>query len=72
MRNRFIRALFAFLVIETGWLRAQSTAPSPDENPTMNTGALKAQIETGGSYSAESGNATRIIPDLHFPGAVGI
>ena len=73
MRNRFILALLAFsLVIGISRLRAQTTGPSPDENPTANTGALKAQIETGGSYSAESGNATRIIPDLHFPGAVGV
>jgi YD repeat-containing protein len=53
-------------------LNAQTTGPAPDQNPTANTGALKPQIETAGSYDAHSGNATRIIPDLRVPGAVGI
>ncbi len=73
MRNRSTLALLVFLlVLGTSAVRSQTPAASPDENPTANTGALKAQIETGGSYSAQSGNATRIIPDLHFPGAVGV
>ena len=74
MRNRFTFALaFSFLLtMGTSRLPAQTTPPNPDANPTANTGALKAQIETGGSYDANSGNATRIIPDLHVPGALGV
>ena len=45
--------------------------PTPDENPEGNTGALKSQVETGGSYDAHSGNASRIVNDLHVPGALG-
>jgi hypothetical protein len=33
---------------------------------------LKTQITTAGSYEAHSGNATRAVPDLHVPGALGI
>lgn len=47
------------------------TAPSPDEDPEGDTGALREQVETGGSYSAHSGNASRIVKDLHVPGALG-
>jgi hypothetical protein len=73
MRHRFRPILFGFFLIAAeSAVRAQTPVASPDENPTANTGALKAQIETGGSYSAESGNATRIIPDLHVPGALGV
>ena len=46
-------------------------APAPDDNPEGNAGALKSQIQTGGSYDASSGNATRIVNDLHVPGALG-
>jgi RHS repeat-associated protein len=48
--------------------------PDPEEkrdNPTGNTGALKGQIQTGGSYNAHSGNATRSVTDLQVPGALG-
>ncbi|HEV2841930.1 MAG TPA: RHS repeat-associated core domain-containing protein [Chthoniobacterales bacterium] len=72
MRNRLVPALafFSFfLPIGTGGLLAQ--APEPDRNPTGDTGALKAQVLTGGSYDAHSGNATRSITDLSVPGAVG-
>jgi RHS repeat-associated protein len=73
MRHRFRPILFGFfLAAAVRAVRAQTPVAGPDENPTANTGALKAQIETGGSYDAHSGNATRIIPDLHFPGAVGV
>ncbi len=74
MRIRIVLALaFSFLLgTGTSRLQAQMIGPGPDENPTANTGALKAQIETGGSYDAHSGNATRIIPDLHVPGALGV
>src|ERR1043165_5828037 len=42
-----------------------------DKNPEGNTGALKSQITTGGSYDAHSGNATRIVTDLSVPGGLG-
>ncbi len=73
MRNRVILALaFSFfpLALGPGGLLAQ-TNPEPDQNPTSNMGALKGQIETAGSYSAHSGNATRSITDLSVPGALG-
>ncbi|HEV2841675.1 MAG TPA: RHS repeat-associated core domain-containing protein [Chthoniobacterales bacterium] len=72
MRNRLIPALAcfsSFLAIGTAGLLAQ--APEPDRNPTGDTGALKAQVLTAGSYDAHSGNATRSITDLGVPGAVG-
>ncbi len=73
MRNRFILT-FAFsvffLVLGTGGLLGQVSG-EPDQNPASNMGALKAQIETAGSYSAHSGNATRAITDLSVPGALG-
>jgi RHS repeat-associated protein len=43
---------------------------TPDDNPEGNTGALKSQVTTGGSYDAHSGNATRVVTDLHLPGAL--
>ncbi|MEY2498645.1 MAG: hypothetical protein QOD12_2201, partial [Verrucomicrobiota bacterium] len=74
MRNRFTFALAFSVLLMVGISRlpAQTAPPGPDDNPTANTGALKAQIETGSSYDAHSGNATRIIPDLHVPGALGV
>jgi hypothetical protein len=73
MRNRFVPALALpfFWTLGMGGLRA-TQAPGSDENPTANTGALKAQIETGGSYDAHSGNATRAVTDLSVPGALGV
>lgn len=73
MRIRCVFALaFLFVFVPgRGHVQAQ-TLPTGDENPTANTGALKAQIETGGSYDAHSGNATRAVTDLHVPGAVGV
>lgn len=70
MRSRF--ALLCFFTIGIGSLLAQAPAPTPDENPEGNTGALKAQVMTGGSYDANSGNATRMVNDLHVPGALGV
>jgi RHS repeat-associated protein len=74
MRNRFasISAGFATAALAASSLLAQAPAPTPDENPTGNTGALKEQIQTAGSYDAHSGNATRIAHDLHLPGALGV
>jgi hypothetical protein len=73
MRSRFLLALaMPFLLavgIENMW--AVAPAPTPPENPEGNTGALKSQVQTGGSYDAHSGNATRIVNDLHVPGALG-
>ena len=74
MRQR-LTLLFAglwFLSLGIGSLLAQTPAATPDENPEGNTGALKEQVTTGGSYSAHSGNGTRIINDLHLPGALGV
>ncbi|HEV2806340.1 MAG TPA: hypothetical protein VGW57_15560 [Chthoniobacterales bacterium] len=53
-------------------LKAQTTSTTTDPNPTGDTGALKSQIQTGGSYDAHSGNATRIVNDLKVPGALGV
>jgi RHS repeat-associated protein len=53
----------------SGSLLAQAM---PDENPESNTGALKAQVTTGGSYDAHSGNATRSVSDLNVPDALGM
>jgi RHS repeat-associated protein len=72
MRNRFVLAFVVFCLVVGGrGLLAQVPSPSPNENPEGNTGALKAQIQTAGSYDAHSGNATRIVNDLHVPGALG-
>ena len=69
--NRFYLGLAVFVFIMTG-TRAQAVDPGENrDNPTGNTGALKAQIQTGGSYDAHSGNGTRIVTDLHVPGALG-
>jgi RHS repeat-associated protein len=43
----------------------------PAENPEGNVGALRSQVVTGGSYDIHSGNASRIVNDLHVPGALG-
>jgi len=70
--NRFIAILALFFFILPGTKGQAPPDPAPNrDNPTGNTGALKGQIETGGSYDAHSGNGTRIVPDLHVPGAVG-
>lgn len=73
MRPGFVSlpALLCLLLLGTGNLLAQAPLPTPDENPEGNTGALKSQVETGGSYDAHSGNASRIVNDLHVPGALG-
>ena len=73
-RRVFLVALVhIFVAIATRQLAAQSSTPPPEEiNPTGNAGALKPQIQTGGSYDAHSGNATRIVNDLSVPGALGM
>ena len=63
---------FVFVAVAGSRLLADAPAPTPDDNPTGNTGALKEQIQTAGSYDAHSGNATRIVNDLHLPGALGV
>src|SRR5438045_7866976 len=68
MRKLLSFATICFLGLGLGSLLAQA----PDENPEGNTGALKSQITTGGSYDAHSGNATRSANDLHMPNAVGV
>ncbi len=74
MRSRFVLALIFAACAALGGSRldAQAPAATPDENPEGNTGALKSQVETGGSYDAHSGNATRVVNDLHVPGALGV
>jgi hypothetical protein len=74
MRGRLLSLLagIALLSLQVLTGRAQTPGPTPDENPTADTGALKPQIETAGSYDAHSGNVTRVIPDLHFPNAPGV
>jgi RHS repeat-associated protein len=74
MRRALTSLLVSLVFAAVRWssLLAQAPAATPDENPTGNTGALKEQIGTGGSYDAHSGNATRISQDLHLPGALGV
>ena len=74
MRNRFALGLvlFFFFAVDAANLPAQAPAPTPDVNPEGNTGALKTQIQTGGSYDAHSGNGTRIVTDLSVPGSLGV
>ncbi|HKP04147.1 MAG TPA: hypothetical protein VJU77_12410 [Chthoniobacterales bacterium] len=71
MRHRFFNlALFGASTLALGW-QSLLAAPVWEANPTGNTGALKAQIQTAGSYDAHSGNATRVVNDLQIPGALG-
>ena len=74
MRKRLTLSFagICLLGLGLGSLLAQTPAATPDENPEGNTGALKAQVATGGAYSAHSGNATRSVTDLHMPGALGV
>ena len=76
MRTRvfFFLALVFLLRVSARDVPAQNAPPvaaTPEDNPTGNTGALKAQIQTGGSYDAHSSNATRMVNDLHVPDALG-
>jgi len=70
MRNRFLRTLAFLFCIAVGAKRLEAVA-TPDVDPEGDTGALKEQVQTGGSYNAHSGNASRIVPDLHVPNALG-
>lgn len=72
MRIPLTLAICIFLGMGMSRLAAQTPDATPHENPTANTGALKAQIETGGSYDAHSGNMTRQILDLRVPNAPGV
>ena len=72
MTRKLILTAFLVAGFVANNLRAQTPTPSPEENPTGNAGALKPQVQTGGSYDAHSGNATRIVNDLHVPGALGV
>jgi RHS repeat-associated protein len=69
----YLPALLFLFVLGIGNLLADGlpAVPMPPENPAGNTGALKPQVQTGGSYDIHSGNATRIVNDLHVPGALG-
>ena len=48
-----------------------STNPEP-EDPSGNAGTVKSTVETGGSYNAYNGNASRSITDLQVPGVPGV
>ena len=73
MRIRLPLTLVLSLAAALTMGRSKAQNPvEPDQNPTANTGALKAQITTAGSYDAHSGNATRIVRDLHVPSAPGV
>ncbi|PYI93375.1 MAG: hypothetical protein DME97_06470 [Verrucomicrobia bacterium] len=72
MKKLLFLAGICLVGLGAGSVVAQTPAATPDENPEGNTGALKAQVTTGASYDAHSGNATRIVNDLHVPGALGV
>jgi hypothetical protein len=74
MRTRLasVLTLLFLLTLGASSARAQAPGPTPEENPTGNSGVLKSQIGTGGSYDAHSGNGTRVVNDLHVPGALGV
>jgi hypothetical protein len=74
LRTRFFLSLgFSFLLaVSYGGSVAQAAAIIPDDNPEGDTGALRTQVTTGGSYDAQSGNATRIVNDLKVPDALGV
>jgi YD repeat-containing protein len=73
MNKRWWLLLLLLAVGHAGRIAAQTASATPEiDNPTGNAGALKPQITTAGSYDAHSGNATRIVNDLHVPGAVGV
>jgi len=69
LRTRSILAQFFLFALGTATLLAE--APTPNENPQGDTGALKEQITTGGSYNGHSGSGSRIVRDLEMPGALG-
>jgi hypothetical protein len=73
MKALLLHSIVALVVsVGPGSAAAQSPGATPEDNPPGNSGALKAQVATAGSYDAHSGNATRIVPDLHLPGALGV
>lgn len=72
MRNRFVLSTVASLILG---LAAESlfaqADPEPHQDPTGQTGVLKANVQTGCGYNAHSGNASRSVTDLAVPGALG-
>ncbi|MEY2507592.1 MAG: hypothetical protein QOH01_1921, partial [Verrucomicrobiota bacterium] len=71
MKKNFLCLLMVSLGLTLNCFERQAVAfTTPDDNPEGNTGALKSQVTTGGSYDAHSGNATRTVTDLHLPGAL--
>ncbi|MEY2583985.1 MAG: hypothetical protein QOD80_11, partial [Verrucomicrobiota bacterium] len=71
MKKNFLCLLTVSLGLTLNCFERQAVAfTTPDDNPEGNTGALKSQVTTGGSYDAHSGNATRTVTDLHLPGAL--
>jgi hypothetical protein len=59
------------LAAAAGSVLAVNPEPTPHQDPTGNTGALKAQVDTGCGYDARTGNGTRSVTDLKVPGALG-
>ena len=57
----------------TGGSTQTAAAPLRDPNvdPEGTAGALRSQIQTGGSYNAYSGGGSRIVKDLSVPDALG-
>jgi RHS repeat-associated protein len=72
MNRRLLITISTMLAVGGGALFGQAPNPDSHDNPTGNTGALKPQITTAGSYDAHSGNGTRIVTDLQVPGALGV
>ncbi len=76
MKRLILYPLTLGLVVALGIVpgRSQSensTNPEP-EDPSGNAGTVKSTVETGGSYNAYNGNASRSITDLQVPGAPGV
>ncbi len=74
MRSPFFLTRLVGLVVAAaaGSALAQGNPePTPHQDPTGNTGALKAQVDTGCGYDARTGNGTRSVTDLKVPGALG-
>ncbi len=57
--------------VGSGVLAQSNPEPTPDQDPTGSTGALKGNVTTGCGYNAHNGNGTRSVTDLHVPGALG-
>jgi hypothetical protein len=69
-----MKRLILFFLVLTGLLTGATTrlfGQTTTDDPFGPAGAVKARVETGGSYDPNSGNVTRSVTDLHVPGALG-